>query len=58
MNSVYLDIGVQGQIQAQFEDDSQIELPDFLLVREPFACSVYIQYIVHIHMAHCWWLFT
>ena len=29
---MYLDIGVQTQIQLQFEADSQIELPNFLLV--------------------------
>ena len=30
---MYLDVGVQSQIQQQFETDSQIELPNFLLVR-------------------------
>ncbi len=29
---MYLDIGVQVQIQQQFEEDSQIELPNFLRV--------------------------
>ena len=29
---MYLDVGVQSQIQLQFEAESQIELPDFLLV--------------------------
>ena len=33
VNPMYLDIGVQSQIQRQFEEDSQIELPDFFLVR-------------------------
>ncbi len=31
---MYLDIGVHGQIQGQFEEESQVELPDFLLVRK------------------------
>ena len=30
---MYLDIGVYEQIQGQFEEESQVELPDFLLVR-------------------------
>lgn len=29
---MYLDVGVQKQIQQQFEEDSQIQLPNFLLV--------------------------
>lgn len=33
INPLYLDVGVQSQIQKQFEEDSQIQLPDFLLVR-------------------------
>ena len=32
INPLYLDVGVQSQIQKQFEEDSQIQLPDFLLV--------------------------
>jgi len=32
VNPVYLDIGVQSRIQEQFEMDSQIKLPGFLLV--------------------------
>ena len=32
---MYLDVGVQSQIQLQFEAESQIELPDFLLVSQP-----------------------
>lgn len=32
INPVYLDIGIQAQIRDQFEKESQIELPDFLLV--------------------------
>ena len=32
VNPMYLDVGVQMQIQLQFEAESQIELPDFLLV--------------------------
>lgn len=32
VDPVYLDVGVQKQIQLQFEEDSQIELPHFLLV--------------------------
>ncbi|XP_064387306.1 prolyl 3-hydroxylase OGFOD1-like [Halichondria panicea] len=31
INPVYLDIGVYEQIQGQFEEESQVELPDFLL---------------------------
>ena len=34
INPTYLDIGVQSQIQLQFEAESQIELPDFLLVSQ------------------------
>ena len=33
ISPTYLDIGVQSQIQQQFEADSEIELPGFLLVR-------------------------
>ena len=32
VNPIYLDIGIQHQIQRQFEKDSQIQLPDFFLV--------------------------
>uniref|UniRef100_A0A1X7UQF4 Prolyl 3,4-dihydroxylase TPA1/OFD1 N-terminal domain-containing protein n=1 Tax=Amphimedon queenslandica TaxID=400682 RepID=A0A1X7UQF4_AMPQE len=32
VSPVYLDVGTQSQIREQFESESQIELPDFLIV--------------------------
>lgn len=34
VNPLYLDVGVQEHIREQFENESQIELQDFLLVKE------------------------
>ena len=32
ISPLYLDVGVQSHIQEQFENESQIELPEFILV--------------------------
>ena len=42
---MYLDIGVHTQIQEQFEDESQIQLPDFLLVNNTHTNSLYYNII-------------
>ncbi len=46
---MYLDIGVYEQIQGQFEEESQVELPDFLLVRIKHVSTV---------SSRCVWLYT
>ena len=42
VNPMYLDVGIQSQIQLQFEAESQIELPDFLLVSHSVSnCTLF-----------------
>lgn len=42
ISPAYLDVGVLSQIQQQFEEESQIELPNFLLVSCPVVCGYYV----------------
>ena len=54
VNPTYLDVGVQSQIQLQFEADSQIELPDFLVVSQHTHTHTHTQahtILVHVCMS-------
>ena len=55
INPTYLDIGVQSQIQLQFEAESQIELPDFLLVsQESIEINAPNYIILRVKFNVCW----
>ena len=45
---MYLDEGIVSEIRARFEDESEMELQDFLLVRLklPFAFFVSVTYFI------------
>jgi Rps23 Pro-64 3,4-dihydroxylase Tpa1-like proline 4-hydroxylase len=52
VNPCYLDIGTHSQVQSQFEVDSQIELPDFLLEERYGALCEELK------SQHCKWTLT
>ena len=47
INPMYLDVGVQSQIQLPFEAESQIELPDFLLVGQRSVYQTIVSFMIY-----------